>query len=50
MGHYYGPDTSPVDQEVEAVDAVIGDFLEGLDYRGIMEKTNVVIVSDHGKN
>ncbi|HXG37635.1 MAG TPA: ectonucleotide pyrophosphatase/phosphodiesterase [Bacteroidota bacterium] len=47
-GHNFGPDSSALLPSLRAIDAVIGYLLEGLETRGILDKLNLIIVSDHG--
>ena len=44
-----GPDSEGMDEELRKVDAVLGTFICNLKTSGIYEETNIVIVSDHGK-
>lgn len=46
--HAYGPDSPQAHASVRAVDAAIGRLIDGLAARGRLERTNLVIVSDHG--
>ena len=47
-GHAYGPDSSEMTATLSAVDASIGRLRDGLARRGLLDKVNLVIVSDHG--
>ncbi|MBX3289717.1 MAG: alkaline phosphatase family protein [Acidobacteria bacterium] len=47
-GHNFGPDSPKTGEAVMKVDASIGDLVSGLRSRGIDEKVNLIIVSDHG--
>lgn len=47
-GHDYGPDSPQVLAAMERVDRMIGLLLQGLAARGIEDKINIVVVSDHG--
>lgn len=47
-GHLYGPDSPKTTSAAAQVDAAIGRLMDGLTARGLSEKTNIVIVSDHG--
>lgn len=47
-GHVFGPASEELRQSVARVDAAIGTLLDGLARRGIADKVNIVIVSDHG--
>jgi arylsulfatase A-like enzyme/Flp pilus assembly protein TadD len=40
----------PYGGEVAYIDSALGGFLQGLDSRGLLEKTLVVVVSDHGES
>lgn len=47
-GHDYGPQSTQVIAAVERVDRTLGELVRGLDQRGVRDKINIVIVSDHG--
>lgn len=47
-GHKFGPDAPETAQAVKQVDEAIGRLLAGLASRGLRERTNFVIVADHG--
>ena len=47
-GHNYGPDSKEVAEAIHYIDSVIGILLNGLKERNLLEKVNVIIVSDHG--
>ena len=47
-GHLYGPDAEETAAAVLEADEAIGRLLAGLVQRGLREKANLVIVSDHG--
>lgn len=47
-GHDHGPDSAEVDAALRDVDAAVARLVEGLKQRGTFERTNIVIVSDHG--
>ncbi len=47
-GHDHGPDSPQVRDAVAAVDAAIGRLLGGLRQRGIEDRVNLIVVSDHG--
>lgn len=47
-GHGFSPDSREVADAVKRVDEAIGRLTEGLRARGIEEKVNIIIVSDHG--
>jgi predicted AlkP superfamily pyrophosphatase or phosphodiesterase len=47
-GHLFGPDSTQVNGEIGKVDAVIGRLVAGLKSRGLYDKTNLIVVSDHG--
>ena len=48
MGHVFGPDSQKVDTAIGEADAAIGQLVQGLKARGLYDKVNLVIVSDHG--
>lgn len=47
-GHEHGPDHPAVDSVVEAMDAILGRLMSGLDRLPIADQVNLVLVSDHG--
>lgn len=47
-GHDFSPDAREVGAAIKKVDKQIGRLIKGLKKRKIFEKTNLVIVSDHG--
>ncbi|MER3630882.1 MAG: alkaline phosphatase family protein [Blastocatellia bacterium] len=47
-GHAFSPDSKEVADAVKRVDEAIGRLAEGLRARGILDKVNLIIVSDHG--
>ena len=47
-GHDYGPDSPQVKEAIEKVDHNIGLLLAGLKSRGIEDRVNIIVVSDHG--
>lgn len=47
-GHEASPDSEDVAQAMATVDAAIGRLIDGLKTRGVYERVNIVIVSDHG--
>ncbi|HEY2661028.1 MAG TPA: ectonucleotide pyrophosphatase/phosphodiesterase [Caulobacteraceae bacterium] len=48
MGHLFGPDSVPVNATIAKTDAALGRLVAGLKRRGVYDKVNMVIVSDHG--
>ena len=47
-GHDYGPDSEAVRKAVGRLDGLLGRLLDGLQSRGIGDRVNIVITSDHG--
>lgn len=47
-GHDEGPDAPATDSAIARVDAMIGRLVEGLEARGLSDRVNIVVVSDHG--
>jgi predicted AlkP superfamily pyrophosphatase or phosphodiesterase len=47
-GHEFGPDAPETDSAIAQVDNAIGGLLAGLKQRGLDQRVNLVIVSDHG--
>jgi predicted AlkP superfamily pyrophosphatase or phosphodiesterase len=48
MGHWYGPDSTQVRDAIVRADAQLGRLVEALAARGQLDRTNLVVVSDHG--
>ncbi len=47
-GHEAGPDSEDVKQAIAHVDQALGRLVAGLKSRGIFNRVNLIIVSDHG--
>lgn len=47
-GHDDGPDSPEVNAAMREIDASLARLVDGLKARGLFDRTNVVIVSDHG--
>ena len=47
-GHAFGPDSPQVARDIASIDATIGRLVEELQARGLRDRVNLVIVSDHG--
>lgn len=47
-GHNAGPDSPDVDSAIVHVDAMVGRLVTGLRDLGLLDRTNIIIVSDHG--
>ena len=47
-GHMGGPDSSSINMAIQECDARMGQLIEGLEQRNILDKVNIIIVSDHG--
>jgi predicted AlkP superfamily pyrophosphatase or phosphodiesterase len=47
-GHAHGPDAPQVDSAIAHVDSLVGALVDGLAQRGLGERVNLVVVSDHG--
>jgi predicted AlkP superfamily pyrophosphatase or phosphodiesterase len=47
-GHRQGPDSDAVRAAIERLDGYLGRLLQGLEKRGLAQRANVVVVSDHG--
>ncbi|MDM7983297.1 MAG: alkaline phosphatase family protein [Maricaulis sp.] len=46
--HRSGPFTEEEGEAVARVDSLVGALVDGLEARGLLERTNIFIVSDHG--
>jgi predicted AlkP superfamily pyrophosphatase or phosphodiesterase len=47
-GHAHGPDSPQVRDSIVSIDATIGELVRGIDARGLTNRVDLVIVSDHG--
>ncbi|QSX76954.1 alkaline phosphatase family protein [Agrilutibacter solisilvae] len=47
-GHHFGPESAQVDNALSRTDQQIGRMLRELNRRGLRDRVNLVIVSDHG--
>jgi predicted AlkP superfamily pyrophosphatase or phosphodiesterase len=47
-GHDYGPNSPQLDAALQRVDQALGQLLAALRNRGIEDRVNLVVVSDHG--
>lgn len=47
-GHDAGPDSEDVKQAIARVDQALNRLVEGLKARGIFDRVNLILVSDHG--
>lgn len=47
-GHEFGPDSPEVNASIASADRAIGELLQGLQARGLAQKTTLIITSDHG--
>lgn len=47
-GHRFGPDAPQTDSAIARVDSLVGALVDGIAARGLTERVNVVVVSDHG--
>jgi predicted AlkP superfamily pyrophosphatase or phosphodiesterase len=46
--HRHGPEAPQTFDAVREVDARLGELVTGLEARGVLDRTNLVVVSDHG--
>lgn len=47
-GHWTGPDSAELNAALERTDAAIGRLVAGLEARGLLSETDIVVVADHG--
>jgi len=47
-GHDFGPDTPQEDTALRDTDAAMARLVQGLKQRGLFDKINIIVVSDHG--
>ncbi|MET0328707.1 MAG: ectonucleotide pyrophosphatase/phosphodiesterase [Luteimonas sp.] len=48
VGHSFGPDAPELHATLRQVDAALGRLVDGLRARGLHDRVNLVVVSDHG--
>lgn len=47
-GHHYGPDSPETDAAIKQTDDAVGSLIAGLKKRGLFDRMNIIVVSDHG--
>lgn len=47
-GHEFGPDSPEVNASIASADRAIGELVQGLQTRGLAQKTTLIVTSDHG--
>ncbi|MFQ5747730.1 MAG: ectonucleotide pyrophosphatase/phosphodiesterase [Gemmatimonadota bacterium] len=47
-GHRWGPNSAQIDSTLAELDASIGELLDGLRARGLLDRVNLILTSDHG--
>jgi predicted AlkP superfamily pyrophosphatase or phosphodiesterase len=47
-GHEHGPDSAELDRELVHLDAAIGQLIDGIKARGLDDRIDLLLVSDHG--
>ena len=47
-GHDHGPDSPEYAAALREVDAAIGQLIDGMARDGLLDRTNIIVVSDHG--
>ena len=48
IGHRRGPESAAVDSAISDVDTAIGRLVDGLASRDLLDRTNLIVLSDHG--
>jgi predicted AlkP superfamily pyrophosphatase or phosphodiesterase len=48
MGHWYGPDSTQLQDAIRHTDAELDRLVKGLASRGLLDGANLIVVSDHG--
>jgi predicted AlkP superfamily pyrophosphatase or phosphodiesterase len=48
VGHSDGPNSAALNDELRKVDIAIGNLVEGLRARGVLDQTNIIVTADHG--
>jgi predicted AlkP superfamily pyrophosphatase or phosphodiesterase len=47
-GHRHGPNSKELDAALTSTDASLGRLVDGLKTRGLWDRTNLIVVADHG--
>jgi len=47
-GHVHGPDSPQVDDALRETDAAMARLVQGLKQRGLLDRINLIVLSDHG--
>lgn len=47
-GHAHGPDSPQYAAALREVDRAIGQLIDGMQHQGLLDRTNIIVVSDHG--
>lgn len=47
-GHYEGPDAAETNAAIGEVDAALARLVDGLRQRGLLDRVNLIVLSDHG--
>ncbi len=47
-GHHFGPDSPETDAALKRLDETLASLLDSLERHHLSEKTNIIVVSDHG--
>lgn len=47
-GHRFGPDSPEVEEAIQQADDLVGYLMQKMEEAGLTDKTNLLIVSDHG--
>jgi predicted AlkP superfamily pyrophosphatase or phosphodiesterase len=47
-GHQYGPESPELRDAVTKLDVALGRLIDGIDARGLTDRVNLVVTSDHG--
>lgn len=47
-GHRYGPHSPEVNQSIQRMDSLLAMLLTGLEEQNMLDKTNILLTSDHG--
>lgn len=48
VGHSAGPSSAALNAELTKVDTAIGNLVTGLEKRGLLARTNILVTADHG--
>ena len=48
QGHEFGPNSPQINFAVQQMDSIVGLLVQGIEHLGLLDATNIILVSDHG--